>query len=89
MSQQLIRKQFLVSSSHVTKLERLAQEKGTSATEIVRLAIDAFDSEDVDVMASGELMDLVSGQIKAAIKATKKANTKVAKTLKALEAKKH
>jgi uncharacterized protein (DUF1501 family) len=89
MSQQLVRKQFLVSSSHVTKLERLAQEKGTSATEIVRLAIDAFDPEEPDAMASDELMDLVSSQIKAAIKATKKANGKVAKTLKTLEAKKH
>ncbi len=89
MSQHLVRKQFLVSSANVTKLERLAQEKGTSATEIVRLAIDAFDPEDVNAMASDELMDLVADQLKEAITATKKANRKVEKTLKSLAGKKH
>lgn len=84
MSQHLVRKQFLVSESNVSKLERLAQEKGTSATEIVRLAIDAFDPEDADCMASEELMELVSEQLKSALEATRQANTKVNQTIKAI-----
>lgn len=89
VSQQLIRKQFLVSSSNVSKIERLAQEKGTSATEIVRLAIDAFDPEEVSDMDSNELMELVADQLKEAIAATQKANKKVDQTLKTLKGKKH
>ncbi len=85
MSQHLVRKQFLVSESNVSKLERLAQEKGTSATEIVRLAIDAFDPEDANSMASEELMELVSGQIKEALEATSQANAKVNQTIKTIK----
>ncbi|ODS23742.1 hypothetical protein AB835_07100 [Candidatus Endobugula sertula] len=89
MSQQLIRKQFLVSSSNVNKIERLAEEKGTSATEIVRLAIDAFDPEGVYSVNSNDLMTLVADQLKEAISSTQRANKKVAQTLKSLEEKKH
>ena len=85
-SQQLVRKQFLVSTRNVAKLERLAQERGTSATDIVRLAIDAFNPEDPDNIAADDLMELVSTQLKEAIASTRKANRKVSKTLKQLEA---
>ena len=77
----LIRKQFLVSRSQVSKLEKLANEKGTSAAEIVRLAIDAFELDDVDAMNSDDLMALVSSQLKQAIHATEQANEAVAHTL--------
>lgn len=90
MSSDLIRKQFLVSSSNVMKLERLAQVKGTSATEIVRLAIDSFELDDVsNHMASDDLMELVSKQLKEAILATQKANERVDQTLSKLEEKHH
>ena len=84
-SQQLVRKQFLVSTDNVAKLEQLASERGTSAADIVRLAIDAFDPNGLDSMAPEELIELVSSQLKDAIVSTKKANRKVSQTLKTLE----
>lgn len=83
-NQELIRKQFLVSTANVVKLEKLAKERGTSATDIVRLAIDAFDPEGFDGMAPDELMNLVSTRLKEAISSTQKANKKVTQTLKKL-----
>ncbi len=83
--QQLVRKQFLVSPNNVTKIERLAQRRGTSATDIVRLAIDAYDPEGIDGMATDELIDLVSERLKDAITSTQKANRKISDTLSALD----
>ncbi|SMF16828.1 hypothetical protein SAMN02745866_01095 [Alteromonadaceae bacterium Bs31] len=81
----LVRKQFLVSADNVTKIERLAEEHGTSATEIVRQAIDAFEHNSYDAMAPGELMDLVSSSLKEAIDSTIHANARVEQTLNKLE----
>lgn len=81
----LIRKQFLVTPLNIEKLQRLAEAKGTSAAEIVRKAIDAYEPHDEDEMESPELMELVSARLKEAIAATRKANRQVAKTLKALD----
>ena len=82
--QNLIRKQFLVSPSQVTKLEQLASAKGTSAAEIVRLAIDAFELDDADTMNTDDLMELVACQLKEAICATQQANKAVAHSLQQL-----
>ncbi len=82
----LIRKQFLVSRSQISKLEQLASAKGTSAAEIVRLAIDAFDPDSMDAMNSDDLMELVSNQLKEAINSTREANEQVSKTLKLMDA---
>ncbi len=82
----LIRKQFLVSRSQISKLEQLANAKGTSAAEIVRLAIDAFDPDSMDAMNSDDLMELVSSQLKEAINSTREANEQVSKTLKLMDA---
>ena len=86
----LIRKQFLISESQIEKLDRLvkftkAQGKKTSAAEIVRNAIDAYDHEGAtnDLEAS-ELIGLVHTRLQEAIKATKKANRVVAAGLKEL-----
>ena len=81
----LIRKQFLVSESNVEKLEQLANKKGTSAAEIVRQAIDAYDPHGAEAMAAPDLMELVSGKLKEAIESTRKANRHVMKTLTLLE----
>jgi len=85
----LIRKQFLVSEDNVQKLEKLASSKGTSAANIVRQAIDAYDpqGETNDIEIPG-LMDLVAETLKEALSATKKTNRKVANTLKLLDTEK-
>jgi hypothetical protein len=43
----LVRKQFLMSYSQAEKLLALSAAKGKSEAEIVRLAIDAYDPEEV------------------------------------------
>ena len=84
----LVRKQYLVSKDNIKKVEQLANTRGTSAAEIVRLAIDAYDPHGAGDMEAPELMELVSEKLKEAINTTKKANRKVAKALKALETEK-
>ncbi|MEJ2655477.1 MAG: hypothetical protein P8Z69_09325 [Acidihalobacter sp.] len=81
----LVRKQFLVTQLNVEKLQRLAEQCGSSAAEIVRKAIDAYEPQDQDETESPELMELVSARLKDAIKATRRANRQVAQTLKALD----
>lgn len=81
----LIRKQYLVSEENIQKVEKLASSKGTSAAEIVRQAIDAFDPQNANEMAASDLMELVSDKLKEAITSTRKANNKVAKALKSID----
>jgi hypothetical protein len=80
----LMRKQYLVSEDNIKKIQALASTKGTSAANIVRLAIDAYDPTGFDDMDSPEFMDFVSSRLKEAISATKKANRKVSSALKTL-----
>jgi len=77
----LIRKQFLVTASNIEKLEQLASDQGSSVTEVVRKAIDAYDPHGAETMEAPELMQLVSGRLKEAIASTKHANKVVAKAL--------
>jgi hypothetical protein len=81
----LMRKQYLVSEDNIKKIQVLASTKGTSAANIVRLAIDAYDPTGFDDMDSPEFMDFVSTRLKDAISATKKANRKVSSALKTLD----
>ena len=85
-SRKMIRKQFLVSPSTARRLERLAAARGTSASEIVRQAIDSYDVNSADAMGSNELMDVASLRLKEAIKSTRRAHRAVARTLRALDA---
>ncbi len=84
LSEKMVRKQFLVSPAIVERLEQIAAKRGTSASEIVRLAIDSFDANTAEAMESPELMELVSVRLKEAIKSTRRARRTVNKTLKAL-----
>jgi predicted DNA-binding protein len=86
-TQSLIRKQYLVSQRNVSKLERLAKRKGTSATAIVREAIEAYDPEGLDKIGEQELMTLVATRLKDAIKDTQSTRQKLHKTLKSLRKK--
>ncbi len=80
----LVRKQYLVSEDNVKKIENLASSRGASAAEIVRLAIDAYDPHGAGEMEAPELMQLVHEKLKEAVASTKRANKKVANTLKSL-----
>ena len=79
----LVRKQYLISSEQIKKLEVLAEEKGTSSGEIVRSAIDAYDPHGTTI-DSEELMELVAIRLKEAITSTQQANAKVSETLERL-----
>lgn len=83
-AEKMIRKQFLVPPSTVRRLEKLAAERGTSASEIVRQAINSYDVKDGEAMESSELLELVSARLKDAIKSTRHAQRTVLRTLQAL-----
>lgn len=57
----------------VRRLEKLAAERGTSASEIVRQAIDSHDVKDGGAMGSSELLELVSARLKGAIQSMRHA----------------
>jgi predicted DNA-binding protein len=83
-SEKMVRKQFLVPPSTVRRLEQLAAKRGTSASEIVRQAINSYEIEDAEAMQSAELMELVSVRLKEAIKSTRHAQRTVSRSLQAL-----
>ncbi len=83
-AEKMIRKQFLVSPATAKRLEQIATERGTSASEVVRQAIDSFDTRSSEAMESPELMELVSKRLKEAIKATRNAHKAVSSTLQSL-----
>lgn len=80
----LVRKQYLVSDQNIKKVNKIANARGTSAAEIVRLAIEAYDPDALDNMEAPELMELVSAKLKESISATQKTNRKVARVLKSM-----
>jgi predicted DNA-binding protein len=83
-SEKMLRKQFLVSPSTVKRLEQLAAKQGTSASEIVRQAINSYDVRHAEAMESAELMELVSVRLKEAIKSTRRAQRTVSRSLQGL-----
>jgi len=72
----LVRKQYLVSEGNIKKIEKLAGSRGTSAAEIVRLAIDAYDSHGAGDMEAPELMQLVHEKLKELLLLPKKRTEK-------------
>jgi len=81
----LVRKQYLISQRNIQKLEALASTQGTSAAEIVRQAIDAYDPHGAGDLDAPELMELVHQTLEDAITTTRRANRKVSKVLKVLD----
>ncbi|MBL4852290.1 MAG: hypothetical protein JKY90_08455 [Gammaproteobacteria bacterium] len=77
------RKQIMLGQKQRNKLSRLSASQGKSESEIVRLAIEAFDPNS-NAHEATELMELVSERLQEAIHSTKKTNRVVAKTLKQL-----
>ena len=84
VAEKMVRKQFLMPPSMAKRLEQIAAERGTSASEIVRQAIESFDATGAQDMAPTELTDLVSTRLKDAIRSTRHAQRTVAKTLEKL-----
>ena len=80
--QNLIRKQYLISTENISKLDELAQQQGTSSAQIVRLAIDAYDPDNqITLEEEKELMNLVSSRLKEAIEDTRTTRERLDKTL--------
>jgi len=85
--QNLVRKQYLMSSENISKVDQLAQQQGTSSAQIVRLAIDAYDPDNqITLEEEKELMSLVSARLKEAIADTRATRERLDKTLNELGA---
>ena len=84
VAEKMVRKQFLVPPSMARRLEQIAMERGTSASAIVRQAIESFDATGAEAMEPTDLMDLVSARLKDAIRSTRRAHRQVSRTLDAL-----
>ena len=69
-AESLVRKQFLIYPGQVEKIERLAKQENTSAAEMVRKAIDAYNPSLPNDMGESELMELVAARVKEAITET-------------------
>ena len=83
-AKKLVRKQFLISSAQIKKIELLAKQKKTSAAEMVRNAITAYNPDVPVDMETSELLELVAVRVKEAIKETRNTRKHLDKTLKKL-----
>ena len=81
-SQNLVRKQYLMSDKNISKVNRLAKQKGTSSAQIVRLAVEAYNPDnELSLIEENELMELVSSRLKEAITDTRNTHKRLEKTL--------
>ena len=85
-TENLVRKQYLISPSQVKKIELLAKKQKKSAAEMVRNAIDAFNPDTSMDIKESELLDLVSARVKEAIANTQETRSRLKKTLEILAA---
>lgn len=83
-TENLVRKQLMLSITNIKKLERIAKEKKLSVASVVRAAIDSFNPDGTDLETS-ELMELVSTRLKEAITDTASTRKRLDKTLTSLE----
>jgi len=86
VAEKLVRKQFLISPGQIKKIEFLAKKRNTSAAEMVRNAITAYNPDVPTDIEERELLELVSTRVKEAIADTRKTRKKLDKTLKKLAA---
>jgi hypothetical protein len=86
-AEQLVRKQFLIYPGQIKKLHLLAKKENTSAADMVRKAIDAYDPDATGDLKDSELLELVSARIKEAIANTRKTRKQLEETLAQLSAK--
>jgi len=86
-AEKLVRKQFLISPAQAKKIELMAKKQKTSAAEMVRKAIDAFNPDALADMAETELLELVRVRVKEAITDTRKTREQLVASLNTLVAK--
>ena len=86
VAEKLVRKQYLISPTQIKKIELLAKKKNTSAAEMVRNAINAYNPDVPTGMEDSELLELVSMRVKEAIIDTRNTRKRLDKTLKKLSA---
>ena len=84
VAEKLVRKQFLISPWQIKKIELLAKKRNTSAAEMVRNAITAYNPDVPTDMEESELLELVSTRVKEAMTDTRKTRKNLDKTLKKL-----
>lgn len=82
----LIRKQVLLSTDNIEKLETIASKGKSSVAEVVRNAIDYFDPDGDTPAESNELLEVTSKKLKEAIDDTQRTRRRLNKTLKKIEA---
>jgi len=83
-AENLVRKQFLIAPRQVEKVQLIAKNKKTSAAEVVRMAIDAFNPDLQTEIEETELFELVSARVKEAIAETQATRKRLTKTLASL-----
>ena len=83
-NEKLVRKQLSFYPEQIKKLESIARKEGTSVSEIVRRAIDSYNTDIATDIIDPELLNLVSARVKEALADTKKIRQKLNNTLKAL-----
>ena len=80
-TENLVRKQFLITPGQASKLEQLAKQQRGSAAQIVRDAIDAYNPDIPSDMKESELLELVSLKVKEALADTIKTRNRLEQTL--------
>jgi predicted DNA-binding protein len=85
-TENLIRKQIMLSPSNIKKLEKLSKDQGTSAAEIVRQSIESYDPDTKDI-EEAELQKLVAERLKEAIAETAKTRKRLNKVINTLDKK--
>lgn len=83
-AENLVRKQYLIAPRQIDKIKVLAKRQKTSAAEVVRMAIDAFNPDVPAEMNESELFELVSTRVKEAIADTATTRKRLHKTLASL-----
>ena len=86
VAEKLVRKQYLISPTQIKKIELLAKKHNTSAAEMVRNAITAYNPDVPTDMEDSELLELVSTRVKEAILDTRNTKKRLDETLKKLSA---
>ncbi len=81
----LVRKQVLLSTDNIEKLETIASRGQSSVAEVVRNAIDYFDPDDM-TSESNDLLEITSKKLKEAIDDTQRTRRRLNRTLKKIEA---
>lgn len=82
----LVRKQVLLSTENIEKLEAVASRRQSSVAEVVRNAIDYFDPDAEGNSESNELLEVASKKLKEAIADTQRTRRRLNRVLKTIEA---